>query len=70
MHFVNDVDPIYLHTDASDYGIGGFLFQMVQGEETAIAFHSKSFSKAQLRWSVPQKEAFGIFDTVKQFRQL
>ena len=49
MHFVNDVDPIYLHTDASDYGIGGFLFQMVQGEETAIAFHSKSFSKAQLR---------------------
>ena len=70
MHFMNDFDPIFLHTDASDYGIGGFLFQIVQGKETAIAFHSKSFSKAQLRWSVPQKEAFGIFDTIKQFRQL
>jgi hypothetical protein len=23
MHFINENDPIYLHTDASDFGIGG-----------------------------------------------
>jgi RNase H-like domain found in reverse transcriptase len=26
IHFINDTDPIFLHTDASDYGIGGYLF--------------------------------------------
>jgi hypothetical protein len=31
MHFLNDTDPIFLHTDASDYGIGGYLFQVVDG---------------------------------------
>ena len=31
MHFLNDFDPIYLHTDASDYGIGDYLFQIVDG---------------------------------------
>lgn len=70
MHFLNDTDPISLHTDASDYGIGGFLFQTVNGKDLPVAFHSRSFSKPQLRWSVPQKEAFGIFDNITKFAVL
>ena len=27
MHFMSDTAPITLHTDASDYGVGGYLFQ-------------------------------------------
>jgi RNase H-like domain found in reverse transcriptase len=46
MHFLNDTDPIVLHTDASDYGIGGCLFQVVEGKEHPIAFVSKSLSLA------------------------
>jgi RNase H-like domain found in reverse transcriptase len=49
MHFLNDTDPICLHTDASDYGIGGYLFQIVDGTEHPVAFVSKSLSKTQLR---------------------
>jgi hypothetical protein len=29
MHFLNDTEPIFLQTDSSDYGIGGYLFQVV-----------------------------------------
>jgi hypothetical protein len=61
MHFLSDTDPIYLHTDASDYGVGGYLFQLVDGEETPIAFVSKSLNNAQLRWAVIQKQAYAIF---------
>jgi hypothetical protein len=48
-------------TDASDYGIGGHLFQTIKGAERTIAFVSKSFTETQLRWSVIQKEAYAIF---------
>ena len=61
VHFLNDNDPIFLHTDASDYGIGGYLFQLIDGKEVPIAFVSKSFTLVQLRWAVIQKEAFAIY---------
>ena len=62
MHFLSDTAPITLHTDASDYGWwGGYLFQTVDGVDQPVAFVSKSLSKAQLRWSVIQNDAYGIF---------
>ena len=57
---MSDTAPITLHTDASDYGVDGYLFQAVDGVNQPIAFVSKSFASAQLRWSVMQKEAYGI----------
>jgi RNase H-like domain found in reverse transcriptase len=44
MHFLNDTDPIFLHSDASDYGIGGYLFPVVDGKEHSIAFVRLSFA--------------------------
>ena len=46
---LNDHAPISLQTDASDYGVGGYLFQVIDGKEIPIAFISKSLSKIQLR---------------------
>jgi RNase H-like domain found in reverse transcriptase len=54
MHFLNDTYPIYLHTDASDYGIGGYLLQVVDGTKHPIAFVSNSWSPSQILWSVIQ----------------
>ena len=51
MHFMSDIAPITLHTDASDYGVGGYLFQTVEGIDQPVAFVSKSLNKSQLRWS-------------------
>ena len=60
MHFLNDHARISLQTDASDYGVGGYRFQLIHRKEIPIAFISKSLSKTQLRWSVIQKEAYTI----------
>ena len=58
---MSDTAQITLHTDALDYGVGGYLFQTVDGIDQPVAFVSKSLNKSQLRWSVIQKEAYGIF---------
>lgn len=60
MHYY-DHAPIGLQTDASDYGVGGYLFQTVDGKENPVAFVSKSLSKTQLRWARIQKEAYAIY---------
>ena len=61
MHVMSDTAPITLHTDASDYDVSGYLFQTVDGIDQPVAFISRSLHKSQLRWSVIQKEAYGIF---------
>ena len=61
LYFVDSTSPIILRTDASDYGIGGVLFQTINSVDHPIAFVSKSLTDIQLRWSVIQKEAFAIF---------
>jgi RNase H-like domain found in reverse transcriptase len=61
MHFINETDPIYLHTDASDFGIGGYLFQLIDGKGVPVAFVSKSLTTVQLKWAVIQKEAYAIY---------
>ena len=58
---MSDIAPITLHTDASDYGVGGYLCQTVDGIDQPVAFVSRFLNKSQLRWSAIQKEAYGIF---------
>jgi hypothetical protein len=58
---------IHVRTDASDYGIGGYIFQLDQQKELPIRFISKALHKAQLNWSSFEKEAFAIFYTITKF---
>ena len=39
--------PVFLHTDASDYGIGAYLFQVKDGTEYPLQFISKAFDTVQ-----------------------
>ena len=61
MHFIDNVSPIHSYTDASDYGVGGVLFQKVGDKMKPISFVSKSLTFSQLNWSTIQKEAYAIF---------
>ena len=70
MHFLDDHASIGLQTDASDYGVGGYLFQTVDGKENPVAFVSKSLSKTQLRWATIQKEAYAIYYTCTYLKSL
>ncbi len=69
--FLDDNLPIFLHTDASDYGTGAYLFQPTpDGIEKPIAIISKSLTKERLRWSVPEKEAYAIFYAFQKLEYL
>ena len=62
MYFIDDNKlNIRLYTDASDFGIGGVLFQVVDTIWQPLAFISKSLTPTQIRWSTIQKEAYAIF---------
>ena len=61
LYFIHDTAPIVLMTDASDYGIGGYLHQTVDGVQQLVALVSKAFTITQLKWSTIQKEAYAIF---------
>ena len=72
LYFVDDDErhPIVLCTDASDYGYGAYIYQTVDGVERPIAFSSKTFSKDQCRWNVPEKEAYAIYHAMLHFEYL
>jgi len=52
---------ITIQTDASDYGIGAYLFQTIDNVENPIKFVSKSLNARQLNWSVPEKECYAAY---------
>jgi hypothetical protein len=62
--------PVHLYTDASDYGIGGYLCQLISDKQYPIHFLSKSFDKVQLRWSTPEKEAYAIYYSLTKMQHL
>jgi transposase InsO family protein len=61
LFFVDYKSDIVLRTDASDLGVGAYLYQVKDGEEQPIAFLSKAFNTTQRHWSTHEKEAFAIF---------
>jgi hypothetical protein len=71
LFFMDETLPVYLHTDASKYGIGAYLFQMTSdGRELPIAFISKTLTDTQRRWHTPQKEAYAIYYAFKELKHL
>jgi hypothetical protein len=73
--FMNDFSPIFLQTDASDYGIGAYLYQLVENEdgtftEHPIGFISKSIKSAHQSWDTPMKEGYAIFYALKKWEYL
>ena len=49
--FLEDTVTSILHTDASDYGIGGYLYMIVNHQLRVIRFFSKCLVGSQLNWS-------------------
>ena len=70
LFFIDEFSNIHVYTDASDYGIGGYVMQIVDGKEVPIAFISKTLTESQRKWSTPQKEAFAIYYTLCKMEHL
>ena len=70
LQFVDYEAPVYLHTDASDIGIGADLFQMRGGVVIPIAFISKALNSTETRWSTPEQECYAIFYALVKYEYL
>jgi hypothetical protein len=70
MYLNREECPIFLMTDACDYGIGAYCFQLVDNAEQSVALVSKSLNDTQHKWSIIQKEAYAIFYALKQLRSI
>jgi hypothetical protein len=70
LFYIDDKLPIYLHTDASNYAIGAYLYQIKDGKEVPIRFMSKTLTGAQLNWSTIEKECFAMYYSLKKFATL
>jgi hypothetical protein len=71
LYYIDYNLPIILCTDASNYAIGGYLYQISKDNlEQPIRFLSKTLSGAQLRWSTIEKEAFAIYFSLLKMEDL
>jgi len=63
LFFLDDTSPVFLHTDASPYGVGGYLFQIILGSllRYPIMFISRQLTTVERNWSQLEKEAYAIF---------
>jgi hypothetical protein len=67
---LEDTSTPILETDASDYGIGGYLFMITNHQLRVVRFFSKALVGSQLNWSAREKECYGIYYGVKLFEGL
>lgn len=59
--------PLFVTTDASEYGVGAVLSHKIDGEP--VCFASASLNKAQKNYSQVEKEALAIIFAVKKFHK-
>jgi hypothetical protein len=74
LHFINTnkTTRVVLETDACDYGIGAYLYQLVEGDPNPqpVAFISKALSVSEQRWATNVKECYAIFHAFKKLAYL
>ena len=68
LHVADFSLPMRLRTDASNFAIGGVLFQIIDGEERPIAFTSRKMKKAELNYPTQQQELLAIVHSLTTFR--
>ena len=61
-------EPFILYTDASMTAMGAVLWQVQDGQERAICYASKAFSRAQTRYSATKRERLAVFNFTRHFR--
>ena len=59
--------PFILDMDASDFAIGGYLSQYIDGKEKVISYSSFTLTPAQRKYCTTRKELLGVVRFARQF---
>ena len=70
LYYPDSNGKIVIETDASDYGIGCYIYQIRDGVQWPIRFMSHKLTGAQLNWSTIEKECFAIYYSIKKFHNI
>lgn len=60
--------PFEVHTDASNFGVGAMLTQMVDGKEHPIAYMSRSLSGSEKNYSITERETLAVITALEHWR--
>lgn len=60
--------PFEVHTDASNYGVGGLLTQTIDGVEHPIAYTSRTLTGAEKNYSITEREALAVLFALEHWR--
>jgi cleavage and polyadenylation specificity factor subunit 1 len=60
----------HLVSDASQFAIGGALYQLVDGEACPVGFFSKKLSETQRAYSTFDRELLALYETVLYFKDV
>jgi hypothetical protein len=70
LFFSADDLPVFVATDASDYGIGGICYQIDSQKILPISLMSKTLSAQECNWTTTEKECWAIVYAFKKFEYL
>ena len=60
-NFIDYDYELFLRTDASNLGIGGNLYQIIEDIHIDIVFIQKQFNDTQTKWKTIEQEAYAIY---------
>lgn len=60
--------PLEVHTDASNTALSGILYQSVHGKLMPVAYHSRTFNKAELNNTTTERELLATVDSLRHWR--
>lgn len=60
--------PFQVHTDASNYGVGAMLTQVVDNVEHPIAYMSRSLTGPEKNYSITERETLAVITALEHWR--
>jgi hypothetical protein len=70
LYFYDETSPVFVATDASDYGIGAYLYQLVGDKEVPIGYFCQTLTKVQQRWKTIEKECYAFYSALRHWEHL